>query len=126
MSFASGGRELRRCVLIMLETYIVMSSLIFRLVLILVLCLALLFMFCIISLMDLTIAHMVLIHERTALCLDTLVMAHILIVVIISRVSMVFLLEDLTPVLSRDTWTVHVFLIVVLIPLVQTLMYKRL
>jgi hypothetical protein len=35
MSFASGGRELRGGVFNMLETHIVMSSLIFRLVLIL-------------------------------------------------------------------------------------------
>jgi hypothetical protein len=40
MSFASGGRELRVGVLSMLETHIVMSSLIFRLVLILTFCLA--------------------------------------------------------------------------------------
>jgi hypothetical protein len=54
MSFASDARELRRDVLIMLETHIVMSSLIFCIVLILVLRLA--------SLMDLTITHMVLFH----------------------------------------------------------------
>jgi hypothetical protein len=75
----------------MLETHIVMSLLIFRLVLILmfrlalilmlllapshVLCLALLLVFCLSSPMDLTIAHMVLIHERTALSLDALVTA---------------------------------------------------
>jgi hypothetical protein len=41
VSFASGGRELRGGVLSMLETHIVMSSLICRLVLILVFCLAL-------------------------------------------------------------------------------------
>jgi hypothetical protein len=95
MSFASITRELRRCTLIMLETHITMSSLIFRLVLILVLCLD--------SFMDLTIVHMVLVHERTTLYLDALVMAHILIVVIISRVGMVFLLEGLTLTLSLDT-----------------------
>jgi hypothetical protein len=82
----------------MLETHIVMSSLIFQLVLILifclvltlVLCLALLLVLCLSSLMDLTIAHMVLVHERTALSLDTLVMVHVLIVVIISRVCLFF------------------------------------
>jgi hypothetical protein len=92
----------------MLETYIVMSSMIVRLVLILVfrlaltlvLHLALLLMSCLISLMDLTIAHMVLVHERTALSLDTLVMSHILIVMIISHVGLVFLLEGLTLTLS--------------------------
>jgi hypothetical protein len=88
MSFAFGGRELRGAVLSMLETHIVMSSLIFRRVLILmfrlsftlvlllalshvlclalshVLCLALLLVLCLSSLMDPTIAHMVLVHEE--------------------------------------------------------------
>jgi hypothetical protein len=100
----------------MLETHIVMSSLIFRLVLILmfrlaltlvlcltvfhVLCLALLLVLCLSSLMDLTIDHMVLVHERTALCLDVLDMAHVLTVVIISHVGLVSLLEGLTLTLS--------------------------
>jgi hypothetical protein len=118
----------------MLETHIVISSLISRLVLILVvflaltlvLHLALLLMLYLISLMDLTIAHMVLVHERTTLCLNALDMAHVLIMVIASYIGMVFLLEDLTPILSRDTWTVHIFSIVVLVPLVQTVMCKRL
>jgi hypothetical protein len=65
----------------MLETHIVMSSLIFRLILILMFCLAftlvlhlaLFHVLCLSSLMDLTIAHMVLVHERTALSLNTLV-----------------------------------------------------
>jgi hypothetical protein len=61
--------------------------------------------------------HMVLIHERTTLCLDALVTAHVLIVVIISRVGPFFLLEGLTLTLSPDTWTVHIFPIVVHIPL---------
>jgi hypothetical protein len=34
--------------------------------------------------------------------------------------------EGFTPVWSRDTWTVHVFPIVVLVPLIQMVMYKRL
>jgi hypothetical protein len=101
----------------MLETHIVMSSLIFRLVLTLVFCLAftlvlrltLLHVLCLISLMGLTIAHMVLVHERTALSLDALVMAHVLVVVTVSRVGLVLLLEGPSPTLSRDTWTVHVF-----------------
>jgi hypothetical protein len=70
----------------MLETHIVMSLLIFHLALILmfrlmftlvlllalshVLCLALLLVLFLSSLMDPTIAHMVLVHERTALSLD--------------------------------------------------------
>jgi hypothetical protein len=98
MSFASGGRELRGGVLSMLETHIVMSSLIFCLDLILmfhlaftlVLRLALFHVLCLSLLMDLTIAHMVLVYERTALSLDTLVTAHVLIVVIVSRVGLVF------------------------------------
>jgi hypothetical protein len=102
MSFATGTRELRRDALIMLETLIMMSSLIFCLVLILVLSLALLLVLCLASLMDLIIAHMVLVHERTALCLDALDTAHVLIVVIISRVGLSFLLEGLTLTLSQD------------------------
>jgi hypothetical protein len=121
MSFASGVRELRRGALIMLETHIVMSSLIFCLILILEfhlaltleLCQVLLLVLCLVSLMDLTIVHMVLVHERTSLSLDTLVMAHVLNVVIVSRVGLCFLLEGLTLTLSLDTWTVHVFPIMV-------------
>jgi hypothetical protein len=95
MSFTSVARELRRCALIMLETHSVMSSLIFCLILILVLRLA--------SLMDLTIAHIVLVHKRTTLCLDALITAHVLIMVIISCVGTVFLLEGLILTLSSDT-----------------------
>jgi hypothetical protein len=119
MSFASGVRELRRDVLTIPETHIVMSSLIFRLILTLVVCLTLLLMPYLASLMDLTIAHMVLVHERTALCLDALVMAHVLIVVIVSRIGLVFLLESLTLTLSPNTWTVHIFPVVVHVSLGQ-------
>jgi hypothetical protein len=91
MSFASGIRDWRGCTLSMLETHIVMSSLIFCLNLILVLCLALTLVLCLSCLKDLTIARMVLVHERTALCLNALVTAHVLIVVIISCVGLVFL-----------------------------------
>jgi hypothetical protein len=100
----------------MLETHIVMSSLIFHLVLILmfrlactivlllalshVLLLALLLVLHLSSLMEPTIAHMVLVHERTALSLDTLVTAHALVVVIVSHVGLVFLLEGPSPTLS--------------------------
>jgi hypothetical protein len=109
MSFASDARELRRCALSMLETHIMMSSLISRLVLILVLRLVLILMLrltlllvlCVISLMDLTIAHMVLVHERTTLCLDALVTTHVLIVAIDFCVGMVFLLEGLTFTLAE-------------------------
>jgi hypothetical protein len=98
MNFASGVRELRRGILSMLETHIVICSLIFCLILILVfrltltlkLHLTLLLVLCLCSLMDLTIAHMVLVHEKTALSLDALVMAHVLIVVVISHVGLFF------------------------------------
>jgi hypothetical protein len=65
-----------------------MSSLLFHLAL----CLTLLLMLYLISLMDLTITYMILVHERTTLCLDALVTTHVLIVVIVSCVDPVFLL----------------------------------
>jgi hypothetical protein len=142
MSFASGERELRGDVLSMLDTHIVMSSLIFCLVLIPmlrlaftlvlllalshVLCLTLLLVLCLSSLMDPTIAHMVLVHERTALSLDTLVAAHVLVVVTVSRVGLVFLLEGPFPTLSRDTWMVHAFPVMVHVPLSQVVRCKEL
>jgi hypothetical protein len=79
----------------MLETHIVMTLLIFRLILLLLLHL--------ISFMNLMIAHIVLVHERLAFYLDALVMTHVLIVVIVPRVGMVFLLEGLTLALSQAT-----------------------
>jgi hypothetical protein len=118
----------------MLETHIVMSSFIFRLILILkfrlaftlVLLLALFYVLYLNSLMDLTITHMVLAHERTALSLDALVMTHVLIVVTISCVGLVFPLEGPSPTLSRDTWMVHTFPIVVHVPLSQVVKCKGL
>jgi ABC-type uncharacterized transport system permease subunit len=126
----------------MLENHIVMSSLIFCLVLILmfrltftpvlllalshVLYLALLLVLCLNSLMDLIIAHMILVHERTALCLDALDTAHVLIVMIVSCVGLIFPLEGPFPTLSRDTWTVHAFPVMVHIPLGQVLRCKGL
>jgi hypothetical protein len=101
------------------EINIAVCFLIFCLALYLTLCLTLLLVLCLVSLMDLTITHMVLVHERTTLCLDALVTTHILIVMIISRVDPVFLLEGLALNLSRDTWTVHVFPIVDHVPLNQ-------
>jgi hypothetical protein len=111
----------------MLETHIMMSSLIFHLVLILifrlaftlVLLLALFHVCCLSSLMFLTIAHMVLVRERTALSLDALVTTHILVVVTVSCVVLIFPLEGPSPTLSQDTWTVHAFSVVVLVPLGQ-------
>jgi hypothetical protein len=126
----------------MLETHIVMSLSIFCLVLILmfrlaftlvlllapshVLCLTLLLVPCLSSLMDPTITHMVLVHERTTLSLDALVTAHVLIVVTISRVGLIFPLEGPSPTLSRDTWMVHAFPVVVHVPLGQVVRCKGL
>jgi hypothetical protein len=76
--------------------------------------------------MDSTIAHMVLIHERTSLSLDTLVTAHVLIVVTVSRLGLIFPLEGPFPTLSRDTWTVHTFPVMVHIPLGQVARCKGL
>jgi hypothetical protein len=75
---------------------------------------------------SLTIAHMVLVHERTTLSLDALVTAHVLIVVTVYRVGLVFPLEGPSPTLSRDIWTVHVFPIVVHVPLGQVARCKGL
>jgi hypothetical protein len=113
----------------MLETHIVMSSLIFRLIFIImfrlaftlvllltlshVLCLTLLLVLHFSSLMDPTITHMVLVHERTTLSLDALVTVHVLIVVIVFRIGLVFPLEGHSLTLSRDTWTVHAFPVMV-------------
>jgi hypothetical protein len=126
----------------MLETHIMMSLLIFRLVLILmflfaftlvfllalfhVLSLALLLVLCLSSLMDPTIAHMILVHERTVLSLDALVTAHVLIVVTVSRVGLIFPLVGPFPTLSRDTWMVHAFPVVVHVPLDQVVRCKGL
>jgi hypothetical protein len=108
MSFVFGERELRGGMLSMLETHIMMSLSIFRLVLILmfrltftlVLLLAPSHVLCLSSLMDPTITHMVLVYERTTLSLDTLVTAHVLIVVTVSHVGLVFPLEGPFPTLS--------------------------
>jgi hypothetical protein len=108
----------------MLETHIMMSSLIFRLIHTLVLHLALLLVLCLIFLMDLTITHIVLVHKRTTLWLNALVTTHVLIVVIISYVVLVFLLEGLTLTLSLEIWMVHVFPIVVHVPLGQMVKCK--
>jgi hypothetical protein len=142
MSFAFGGRELRGGMLSMLETHIVMSLLIFHLALILmfrltftlvlllalshVLCLALLLVLRLSSLMDPSIAHMVLVHERIALSLDALVIAHVLIVVTVSHVGLVFPLEGPFPTLSGDTWMVHAFPVMVHVPLDQVVRCKGL
>jgi hypothetical protein len=69
--------------------------------------------------MDLTIYHMILVHERIALCLDALVTAHVLIMVIVPRVGMDFLLEVPILTLSRVALMVHAFSIVIHVPLAQ-------
>jgi hypothetical protein len=102
----------------MLETHNMTRLLIF--------CLVLFLMLHLISFMNLTIAHMVLVHERIALCLDTLVKDHVLIMVIVLRIGTVFLLEGLTLALSQDIWTVHIFPVVVHVPLAQMVRCKRL
>jgi hypothetical protein len=76
--------------------------------------------------MDLTTTHMVSAHERTSLSLDALVTTHVLIVVTVSRVGLVFPLEGPFPTLSRDTWTVHTFLVVVHVQLDQVVRCKGL
>jgi hypothetical protein len=110
----------------MLGTHIVMSFLIFRLILTLMLRLAFLLMFCLISLMDLTITHMVLVHEKTTLCLHALITAHVLIIVIVSCVGPAFLLEGLAFTLNPDTWMIHIFPVMVHVPLGQMVRCKRL
>jgi hypothetical protein len=82
--------------------------------------------FCLISLMELTIAHMLLVHKRTVLCLDALVTAHVIIVVIVFHVGPVFLLEGLALTLSLGTWMIHVFPIVAHVPLGQLVRCKGL
>jgi hypothetical protein len=69
---------------------------------------------------------MVLVNERTALCQDALDTAHVLIMVIISRVGLIFLLEGLTLTLSRDIWTAHIFPVVVHVQLGQMVRWKGL
>jgi hypothetical protein len=69
----------------MLETHTIMSLLFFLLTFLL--------MPRLIFLMDLTIAHMVLVHERVVLCLDGLVSTYAFIMVFVPHVGMVFLVE---------------------------------
>jgi hypothetical protein len=90
MSFTSDARELRRDALSMLETHIVVSSLILRPALTIVLHLALILVLYLSSLIDLTITHMVLVHVRTVLWLNALDTAHVLIVAIVFCVGLFF------------------------------------
>jgi hypothetical protein len=50
---------------------------------------------------------MILVHERTALSLDALVTAHVLVVMIVSRVAQVFLQEGPSPTLSGPRFSCH-------------------
>jgi hypothetical protein len=89
----------------MLETHVKMSSLIF--------CLTFLLMLFLIFLMDLIIAHRVLVHGRMALCLDALVLTHVLIVVLVPHIGMVLPPEVSILTLSRVALTVHAFPVMV-------------
>jgi hypothetical protein len=100
----------------MLETHIMLNSLIF--------CLTFLLMLYLIFLMDLTIAHMVLVHKRVVLCLDALMLTHALIMVFVPCIGMVFLLEVSILTLSRVALTVHAFPVVVHVPLAQMVRCK--
>jgi hypothetical protein len=79
-----------------------------------------------IFLMDLTIAHMVLVHERVTLCLDALVSIHVLIMVLVPRVGTVLLLEVYILTLCRVTLMVHSFPVVVHISLARMVRCIRL
>jgi hypothetical protein len=59
----------------------------------LIFCLTFLLVLRLIFLLDLTIAHMILVHERVILCLDALVSTHALIVEFILCVGMIFPLK---------------------------------
>jgi hypothetical protein len=91
-----------------------------------VFCLALLLVLRLSLLMDPTITHMVLVHERTALSLDALVTVHVLIVVTVFRIGLVFPLEGPSLTLSQNTWTVHAFPVVAHVPLGQVVRCKEL
>jgi hypothetical protein len=93
-----------------LETHIMMSLLIFHLIFLLMLRL--------IFLIDLTIDHMTLVHERVALYLDALVSTHVHIMGFIPRVGM-FSARDAYSHFEKIALTVHTFPIMVLIPLAQ-------
>jgi hypothetical protein len=112
--------------LVLILMFCLAFTLVLRLALFHVLCLALLLVLHLSSLMDLTITHMVLVHERTALCLDALNTAHVLIVIIVSRVGLFSLLEGLTLTLSWGIWLPHVFPVVVHVPLGQMVSWKGL
>jgi hypothetical protein len=77
-------------------------------------------------LMDLTIAHMVLVHERVVLCLETLVSTHALIMVFVPHVGMIFPIEVSILSLSRVDLMDDAFPVVVHVPLAQMVRCKGL
>jgi hypothetical protein len=100
----------------MLETDIMMSLLIFLLTFLLMLHL--------IFLMDLTIAHIVLVSERVVLCMDALVSTHALIMVFVPHVGMVFQLEVAILTLSQVALMVHAFPVAFHVSLTQMVRCK--
>jgi hypothetical protein len=102
----------------MLDSHIIMSSLIF--------CHTFLLVLHLIFLMDLTITYMVLVHERVALCLDALVLTHVLIVVLVPRIGTILPLEVPILSLSRVALMVQAFPVMVHILLAQIVKYIRL
>jgi hypothetical protein len=76
--------------------------------------------------MDLTITYMVLVHERVDLCLDALVLTHVLIVVLVPRIGTILPLEVPILSLSRVALMVQAFPVMVHILLAQIVKYIRL
>jgi hypothetical protein len=89
-------------------------------------CLSFLLVLCLIFLTDLTITHMVLVHEKVVLCLDALVSTHALIMVFIPHVGMVFPQQVSIHTLSRVALLVHAIPIVVHVSLAQMVRCKGL
>jgi hypothetical protein len=102
----------------MLETHIMMSLLIFRLTFLLVLRL--------VFLMDVIIAHKVLVHMRVVLCLDDLVSTHALIMVFVHCIGLIFPPDVSILTLSQVALIVHAFPVVVHVPLTQMVRCKGL
>jgi hypothetical protein len=118
MSFAFSTREWRRAMWTMLETHIMMSLLIF--------CLTFLLVLRLVFLMDVIIAHKVLVHMRVVLCLDDLVSTHALIMVFVHRIGLVFPPDVSILTLSQVALIVHAFPVVVHVPLTQMVRCKGL
>jgi hypothetical protein len=120
MSFASGGRKLRGGVLSMLETHIVRGGHFLT-------CFTSHFFYYFVSVHSWIQPSLIWFWSmRITLSLDALVTAHVLVVVIVSRIGLVLPLEGPSSNLSRDTWMVHAFSIVVHVPLGQVVRCKGL